>query len=42
MGVKIGDIVAKKEVDISFFSGKKIAIDAHNYIYQFLTTIRDR
>lgn len=42
MGVKIGEIVAKKEVDISFFSGKKIAIDAHNYVYQFLTTIRDR
>ncbi|MCS7123565.1 MAG: flap endonuclease-1 [Candidatus Aenigmarchaeota archaeon] len=42
MGVKIGEITIKKEVELEFFSGKKIAIDAHNYIYQFLTTIRDR
>jgi len=42
MGVKIGDICVKKEIDIKSLSSKKIAIDAHNYIYQFLTTIRDR
>lgn len=42
MGVKIGELLIKKEVELIFFSGKKIAIDAYNYLYQFLTNIRDR
>ena len=40
MGSDIGDILQKQQVDIDHFSGKKIAIDAFNTIYQFITTIR--
>jgi flap endonuclease-1 len=40
MGVAIGDLVTKKEVDIDFFKDKTIAIDAMNMLYQFVTTIR--
>jgi len=29
-----------KEVDLSYFSGKKIALDAFNALYQFLSAIR--
>ncbi len=40
MGSDIGEIVVKEHVDLDYFSGKKIAIDAFNTIYQFITTIR--
>ncbi len=40
MGSDIGDILQKQQVDMDHFSGKKIAIDAFNTIYQFITTIR--
>ncbi len=40
MGVDIGEILEREEVDIEYFSGKKIAIDAFNTLYQFLSTIR--
>lgn len=42
MGVKIGDLVIKEKIEISDLSGKKVAIDAYNTIYQFLTTIRQK
>jgi len=42
MGVNLGNIVPKKEVELTELSGKKIAIDALNQIYQFLSIIRDR
>ncbi len=42
MGVQLKDLVVKKEIEISDLSGKKIAIDAFNFIYQFLSIIRDR
>jgi len=42
MGVKIGDLVIKDKIEISDLSGKKVAIDAYNTIYQFLTTIRQK
>ena len=29
-----------KEVDLRFFMGKRIALDAFNTLYQFLTAIR--
>ncbi|MEM0215154.1 MAG: flap endonuclease-1 [Archaeoglobaceae archaeon] len=40
MGAEIGDLLEKEEVDLSYFSGRKIAIDAFNTLYQFISTIR--
>ncbi len=41
MGVKIGDLVAKKvELKLKDLSGKKLALDAFNAMYQFLAKIR--
>jgi flap endonuclease-1 len=40
MGLQIGEIVPKKEIEISDLKGKTLAVDAFNVIYQFLSTIR--
>lgn len=40
MGLQIGDIISKKQIEFSDLKGKIIAVDAFNAIYQFLTTIR--
>lgn len=40
MGLQIGDIISKKQIEFSDLKGKTIAVDAFNAIYQFLTTIR--
>lgn len=42
MGVQLTEIVPKKEMEIGELAGKKIAIDAFNTLYQFLSIIRDR
>ena len=42
MGVSLGNIIPKKEIEIIELSGKTIAIDAYNNLYQYLTIIRDR
>ncbi len=42
MGVKILDILEKKEISINDLQGKTIAVDASNHIFQFLSTIRSR
>lgn len=42
MGISLGNIVSKQEIELITLSGKKIAIDAHNNLYQYLTIIRDR
>jgi len=42
MGVQISEILLKKEISVDELSGKTIAIDAFNHLYQFLTTIRQR
>ncbi len=42
MGVSLGKLIRGKEIDLSFLSGRKVAIDAFNTIYQFLSIIRDR
>ncbi|OYT41760.1 MAG: flap endonuclease-1 [Candidatus Aenigmarchaeota archaeon ex4484_224] len=42
MGINLGEIIPRKEVELEHLAGKKIAIDAYNQIYQFLSTIRDR
>ncbi|MCS7122101.1 MAG: flap endonuclease-1 [Archaeoglobaceae archaeon] len=40
MGVNLSEILEKEEAEIESFSGRKIAIDAYNILYQFLATIR--
>ncbi|RLI84012.1 MAG: flap endonuclease-1 [Archaeoglobales archaeon] len=40
MGADIGELFERDVVDMEYFSGKRIAIDAFNTLYQFLATIR--
>lgn len=40
MGVKLGSIVSGREVDLSELSGRALAVDAYNVLYQFLSVIR--
>ncbi len=42
MGVKITDIVKPSEVKVSDLKGKIIAIDSSLFLYQFISTIRQR
>lgn len=40
MGVKLGDIFQREKIEIKELSGRWIAIDAFNTLYQFLSIIR--
>lgn len=40
MGVQISEIVPKKAIDLTDLEGKTIAVDAFNWLYQFLSSIR--
>ena len=40
MGVNLGDLVPRTKVDLKTLSGKIVAIDAYNALYQFLAIIR--
>ncbi len=40
MGLQIGEIVPKKEIEFEDLKGKTLAVDAFNVIYQFISTIR--
>lgn len=40
MGVDLGDLVPRTVVDLSSLSGRVVAIDAYNALYQFLAIIR--
>lgn len=42
MGVQISRIIPKTEISIKDLSGRKIAIDAYNILFQFLSIIRQR
>lgn len=42
MGVQFSNFIEGKEVELVELSGKKIAVDAFNTLYQFLSIIRDR
>lgn len=42
MGVNLKDLFERREIALEDLSGKTIAMDAFNIIYQFLTTIRTR
>lgn len=40
MGVELGPLLGKREISLKDLSGKVVAIDAHNALYQFLSIIR--
>nr|AOZ56076.1 5'-3' exonuclease (including N-terminal domain of PolI) [uncultured korarchaeote] len=40
MGVKLGDLVKGRVVDLEHLAGKKLALDAYNAMYQFLAKVR--
>lgn len=42
MGTKLKELVVRKEVSIEDLSGKKLAVDSFNVLYQFLSSIRQR
>jgi len=42
MGVQISAIIPKTEVELQDLSGTKVAIDAYNILFQFLSIIRQR
>ncbi len=42
MGVDLKDIVPRKTISLESLSGKSIAVDAYNALYQFLAIIRQR
>ena len=42
MGVNLRELIQAKEISLEDLSGKTIAIDAYNTIFQFLSIIRDR
>ena len=40
MGLKIGNLISKKEISSKDLENKKIAIDSSQMIYQFISSIR--
>lgn len=42
MGVKLFEILPRKEIELSELAGKKIAVDAQLMLYQFMSSIRQR
>ncbi|MCM2324970.1 MAG: flap endonuclease-1 [Candidatus Woesearchaeota archaeon] len=42
MGTKLSPILVSKEISIQDLSGKKLAVDSFNMLYQFLTTVRQQ
>jgi flap endonuclease-1 len=42
MGVNLKGIIPSREIELQSLAGKKIAFDAYNILYQFLSIIRDR
>lgn len=42
MGTKLSPIIIAREISIQDLSGKKLAVDSFNMLYQFLTTIRQQ
>ena len=42
MGTKLSSILTTKEISTKDLSGKKLAVDSFNLLYQFLTTIRQQ
>jgi len=42
MGIQLSELIKSKEIELEFLSGKRLAIDSFNWIYQFLSIIRQK
>ena len=42
MGTDLSGIIVSTPMPLDYLAGKKVAIDAYNAIYQFLSIIRQR
>jgi len=42
MGTAIGNLLEKKEIELSYLNGRTLGIDSFNILYQFLSSIRGR
>lgn len=42
MGVNIAELLVRKEINLKELKGKVVAVDASMFLYQFITTIRQR
>jgi len=42
MGVDLGDLLARRKIEIKDLSGQWVAVDAFNTLYQFLSIIRQK
>jgi len=42
VGVQITELLKKKDAELTSFNGSRLAVDSSLFIYQFLTTIRQR
>src|SRR5512136_3334588 len=42
MGVDLGDLLGRKRIEIKDLSGRWVAVDAFNTLYQFLSIIRQK
>jgi flap endonuclease-1 len=40
VGIDLGDVVVRRPVTLAHFAGKRLAVDAWNILYQFLSSIR--
>jgi flap endonuclease-1 len=42
MGVSLAGLVSSRQIELEDLGGKRLAVDANNTLYQFLSTIRDK
>ncbi|MCQ8898415.1 MAG: flap structure-specific endonuclease, partial [Hadesarchaea archaeon] len=42
MGVQLGPLLPRREVGLEELRGRRVAVDAMNFLYQFLSIIRQR
>ncbi len=42
MGINLGNLIPRKQIKLEDLSGRKIAVDSSNMLYQFLSSIRQR
>ncbi len=42
MGVQLGNLIKGREIEREALTGRVVSVDAYNWLYQFVTIIRDR
>ncbi|HIH17078.1 MAG TPA: flap endonuclease-1 [Candidatus Diapherotrites archaeon] len=40
MGTAIGELLVREEISLDYLKGRRVGIDSHNILYQFLSSIR--